>query len=66
MKKKNIKIKFVDYYGGFNPESNYIIDTLRIKYDVVICDNPDYLFFSCFGVTHLSYKCVKIFLQVKV
>ncbi len=59
---RTIKINFVDYYGGFNPESNFIIDTLRAKYHVEISDNPDYLFFSCFGVIHLSYHhCVKIF-----
>lgn len=57
---KNLKIKFVDFWSGFNINSNFIVDTLSIKYKVIQTDNPDYLFFSCFGTSHLSYNCVKI------
>lgn len=57
---KKLKIKFVDFWGGFNSNSNFIIDVLKLKYDVILAEDPDYLFFSCFGSSHLSYKCVKI------
>ena len=55
-----IKIDFVDFYGNFNKMDNFIMRTLRLKYDVEISDNPDYLFFSTFGYKHLHYNCVKI------
>ncbi len=53
-------IDFVDFYENFNKIDNFIIRTLRLKYDVEISDNPDYLFFSTFGYKHLHYSCVKI------
>ena len=34
---------------------------LKEKFDVVISDKPDYLFFSVFGNNHLNYDCKKIF-----
>lgn len=56
---KRIKIKFVDFWPGFDLDSNFIVKTLSIKYEVIQVESPDYLFFSCFGFTHLSYECVK-------
>lgn len=55
-----LKIDFVDFYDNFNKIDNFIMRTLRLKYDVEISDNPDYLFFSTFGYKHLHYSCVKI------
>ena len=34
---------------------------LTENYNVEISDNPDYLFFGCFGFNHLKYDCIKIF-----
>lgn len=45
---KTIKINFKDFAGGFDPEKNYFTDTLRENYDVVISDNPEYLFYSVY------------------
>lgn len=59
--KKDIAIKFVDHYKGFDDENNYITFILSEKYNVIISDNPTYLFFSVFGYEHLEYDCVKIF-----
>lgn len=58
---KTIKINFTDFFNGFDKENNYIINAIREKYDVVISENPDYLFYSCFGYNFLNYKCVRIF-----
>lgn len=63
---KRIKIKFVDFWPGFDLDSNFIVKTLSIKYEVIQVESPDYLFFSCFGFTHLSYECVKICLLGKI
>lgn len=57
---KSLKIKFVDFWGDFNPRFNFIINTLKKNYEVILSDSPDYLFFSTFGYSHLEYDCVKI------
>ena len=57
---KTIKIKFVDFWGDFNHQDNFIINTLRKKYSPVLSDEPEYLFYSTFGFSHLHYDCVKI------
>ena len=59
--KKKIKIDFSDFWGGFDKTNNYFYNLLKEEFDVVITDNPDYLFFSVFGNKHLNYKCKKIF-----
>ena len=58
---KKIKIKFVDFYDGFNKESNDFIDTLKQRYEVEISDKPDYIIYSVFGYEHLKYNCIRIF-----
>lgn len=57
---KSLKIKFVDFWSDFNPRFNFIINTLKKNYEVILSDSPDYLFFSTFGYSHLEYDCVKI------
>lgn len=57
---KSIKIRFVDFWGDFKPQDNFIINVLRKRYVCELSEEPDYLFFSTFGCTHLRYKCVKI------
>ena len=59
--REKIKIDFSDFWGGFDKTNNYFYNLLKDEFDVVITDNPDYLFFSIFGNKHLNYKCKKIF-----
>lgn len=58
--KRTIRINFVDFWGDFNVKENFIIRTLRQRYNVKLSDNPDYLFFGTFGNRHLDYDCIKI------
>lgn len=58
--KKIIKIGFTDFWGHFDPLDNFIINTLKERYDVILSESPDYLFFSVFGFDNLKYDCVKI------
>lgn len=64
-KKRTIKINFLDYWSGFNPASReYLIQRiLDRQYDVVICDDADYVFYSAFGSSHWKVPdhCLKIF-----
>jgi hypothetical protein len=61
LKMKTIKINFVDFWPGFNPTDNYFYNLLITDFDVIICKNPDYLFYSVFGNSYLSFDCIKIF-----
>lgn len=56
---KKIYLKFVDFWDGFDTISNFIVDALSIQYEVVLSNEPDYLFYSCFGTSHLEYDCIK-------
>lgn len=58
---KTIRIYFVDFFSGFDMYHNTFIDVLSKRYDVVISENPDYLFYSVFGMNHLKYQCIRIF-----
>ena len=59
--KKIRKIKFVDFFDGFDKENNDFVEVLSECYDVEMSDNPDYLFYSGFGYEHLKYDCIRIF-----
>ena len=60
--KKTIKIDFCDFWTSFNKENNQIYNELKKHYRIEISDNPDFLFYSCFGGKHLNYQNVtKIF-----
>ncbi|WP_303005530.1 glycosyltransferase family 10 domain-containing protein [Bacteroides congonensis] len=58
---KKIKVKFVDFFDGFNITANEFFDILKLRYDVEICDVPDYVIYSGFGYEHLKYDCIRIF-----
>ena len=58
---KSVKINFCDWWSGFNKTDNYFYNLLKENFDVVISDNPDYIFFSIFGNENLKYNCKKIF-----
>lgn len=56
-----IRVKFVDFWHGFNTTDNFFTRLLSQKYEVEISDNPEILFFSCFGKEYLKYKCLRVF-----
>lgn len=60
-KHKKIKIKFVGFWPDFNQKDNFITKKLEKFYDVVISDNPDYLFYSVFNDEYVMYDCIRIF-----
>lgn len=61
MMKKQIKINFSDFYNGFDKENNDFIKILCEKYEVILSDDPDYLFYSSFGRDYLKYDCIRIY-----
>jgi len=46
---KTIKIDFKNFFEGFNKENNYFTDTLRETYDVIISNEPDFMFCSVYA-----------------
>jgi hypothetical protein len=58
---KEIKINFVDFWPNYDKTDNYFYNLLILRYDVVIDENPDLLFYSCFGKAYLNYNCKRIF-----
>lgn len=58
---KTIKIKYVDFYCGFKPDTYPLTTILREHFNVLFSDEPDYIIYSCFGHEHLKYtNCIKI------
>lgn len=57
--KKKLKIKFVDFNNPY--DDCYIYQYLNKKYDLEICDDPDYIICSNLGYNYLKYDCIRIF-----
>lgn len=49
---KTVKIKYVGFWDGFDPETNIIYQVLKKHYDVVITDDADYIICSLFGTPY--------------
>lgn len=60
---KTIKVKFLDWWAGFD-SSEYVIDEiLRNEFNVVESDNPDYVISSVYSKEALKYDCIRIILS---
>lgn len=58
---QEIKINFVDFWPDLIKTDNYFYNLLSEQYKVVIDDNPELLFYSCFGNEYLTYNCKRIY-----
>ena len=62
MKKKiKLKIKFVDFWTGFNSNNNKILNLIKDNYNIEYSDHPDLIIYSCYGTEFLKYSCPRIF-----
>ena len=58
------RIRFVDFWPGFDPHDNWFTRLLERRYRLEHVERPDFLIYSCFGglrPQHLGYDCVRIF-----
>jgi hypothetical protein len=55
-----ITINFTDFWPGFDKTNNFFYNLLIERYDVVISEKPDLLFYSVYGSAHIKYGCTKI------
>lgn len=58
---KTIKVKFVDFWPDFDVQQFIFYQLLQKKYDVIIDETPDILFYSNNGSNHTKYTCTKVF-----
>lgn len=59
MEKKKIRVAFID-----NCESQVILEALGEKYRPVLDErNPEVVFYGNFGLKHLRYNCIKVFIS---
>lgn len=59
---KTLKIWFADFWPKFDPYNNFFTVLLKqngIRF-VIDQNDPDVLFYSVFGNSHINYKCSKI------
>lgn len=58
---KELRIDFIDFWPNIKKEDNYFYNLLSEHFTVIIDNiNPDLIFYSCFGLEHLKYKCKRI------
>ena len=58
---KRIKLKFSGMGGRFDPENNFIVNSLKKFFEIEISDEPDYLIYSVNSKDYLDYNCIRIF-----
>lgn len=73
MAKKRIKLKFLNFWAGFNPCDNYFYNLLKTYYDLELTDEPDYLIHTLplilpplgpvrfYNRGYRKYNCIRIF-----
>ena len=61
LNKPVIKVKFVDFWPEFDLPNFMFYQLLLEKYNVLISDKPELLFYSVYGNNHAKYNCTKIF-----
>lgn len=59
MSPKRIKVAFTDFWPGL-ANDNYFLRFLQKHFNVEVSEEPDYLFYSVYGQSHLRYAGIKI------
>lgn len=63
--KKIVHIDFCDFHPGFPKTDNFYYHLLCERFEVRICDQPDFLFFGPYGQEHRLHSGVRIFLSIE-
>lgn len=56
-----LNINFADFWATFDKKNNLFYRILSEKYEVIISEDPDILFYSCYGWEYLKFNCIRIF-----
>ena len=63
MEKKKIKIKFVDFWYDFVEKGSTFYSILDEKYDIELCDDPDYIICSVYSYNYRQYDCIRLLIS---
>lgn len=58
---KKIRIDFCDFSQNFSKTDNYFFRLLSERFNVELCDQPDFLIYCNYGHEHLMHSGVRIF-----
>jgi alpha(1,3/1,4) fucosyltransferase len=62
-----VRLDFCDFWPGFQKTNNFFYNLLRERFDVEICDRPDFLIYADPGQhVHRVHNCVKIYFSLEV
>ncbi len=59
--KRRIRIDFCDFWRYLDKHDNFFYNLLRERFEVTVCDRPDFLIYSNNGHVHRHFNCAKIF-----
>ena len=61
-----VRLDFCDFWPGFLKTGNFFYNLLRERFDIEICDQPDFLIYADPGQhLHRVHDCVKIYFSVE-
>lgn len=63
--KKTINIDFCDFHPNFAKTDNFYYHLLRERFEVRLCDQPDFLIFGPYGHEHRLHSGVRIFVSIE-
>lgn len=63
--KPKVNIDFCDFHPGFPKTDNFYYHLLCERFDVRICDQPDFLLFGPYGHEHRLHSGVRIFVSIE-
>jgi len=63
--KRAICIDFCDFHPNFPKTDNFYYHLLRERFDVQICDQPDYLLFGPYGHEHRLHSGIRVLLSIE-
>jgi hypothetical protein len=59
--KRRIRIDFCDFWRYLDKNNNFFSNLLRERFDLRVCDRPDFLIYSNNGHVHRHFNSVKIY-----
>ena len=65
MTKQRVCIDFCDFSPHFPKTDNFYYHLLKDRYDLRLCDQPDFLFFGPYGQEHRLHSGVRILLSIE-
>jgi hypothetical protein len=63
--KKTVNIDFCDFRPNFSKTDNFFYHLLSERYEVRLCDQPDFLLFGPYGHSHRLHSGVRVLISVE-